>query len=103
MEELPAGAVVIYRASQRGRTGVREELEWLAADRGARVWFVLVSRDDPGPQRVFTQRGMRELVPDVRRRDVYPCGPEGLVSTSVRALRRLRIPRRQIHLDPFEF
>ena len=70
---------------------------------GARVWFVLGNRDDPWPKRVFTQRGMRELVPDVRRRDVYLCGPEGMVSTSVRALRRLRVPRRQIHLDPFEF
>ena len=103
LEDLPDGTVVIYRARSEDELVFREELEWLAAERGARVWFVLGNRDDPWPKRVFTQRGMRELVPDVRRRDVYLCGPEGMVSTSVRALRRLRVPRRQIHLDPFEF
>jgi ferredoxin-NADP reductase len=46
---------------------------------------------------------MRELVPDVIRRDVYLCGPQGLVTTAVKTLRRLHVPRRQIHLDPFEF
>jgi hypothetical protein len=35
----------------------------------------LGARDDPGPRHLFTPRGLRELVPDVRRRDVYRCGP----------------------------
>jgi ferredoxin-NADP reductase len=39
----------------------------------------------------------------VSRRDVYLCGPEGLISASVDVLDRLRVPKRQIHLDPFEF
>jgi ferredoxin-NADP reductase len=34
---------------------------------------------------------------------VYLCGPDGLVTASIRVLRRLGVPRRQIHLDPFEF
>jgi ferredoxin-NADP reductase len=46
---------------------------------------------------------MRELIPDVRRRDVYMCGPDGLIALSHKVLRRLRVPKRQIHLDPFEF
>ena len=46
---------------------------------------------------------MRELVPDVKWRDVYLCGPPGLVETSLKALKPLRIRRRQIHMDPFEF
>jgi predicted ferric reductase len=103
LEELPPGAVVIYRARNEEEVAFREELEWLAEEKSAQVWYVLGGRDDPWPKRVFTQRGMRQLVPDVRRRDVYLCGPEGLVSTSVKTLRRMRVPRRQIHLDPFEF
>jgi predicted ferric reductase len=103
LEELPPGAVVIYRARNEDELAFREELEWLAEERSAQVWYVLGGRDDPWPKQVFTQRGMRQLVPDVRRRDVYLCGPEGLVSTSVKTLRRMRVPRRQIHLDPFEF
>jgi ferredoxin-NADP reductase len=46
---------------------------------------------------------MRELAPDARHRDVYLCGPPGLVEASLAALRRLHVPRRQIHMDPFEF
>jgi predicted ferric reductase len=103
LEDLPPGTVVIYRARTAEEVVFREELESLAQERGAYVWFVLGARDDPGPRRLFTPAGMRELVPDVRRRDVYMCGPDGLIATSRKVLRRLRVPRRQIHLDPFEF
>jgi ferredoxin-NADP reductase len=71
--------------------------------RGTLVHYVLGGRDDPEPRSVFSSRGIRGLVPDVRRRDVFLCGPEGLVSASRTILRRLRVPRRQIHVDPFEF
>jgi predicted ferric reductase len=103
LEALPVGAVVIYRARSADDIIFRQELEWLANERSARIWYVLGSRDDPGPRRLFTTVGLRELVPDVHRRDVYMCGPDGLVSASQKILRRLRVPRRQIHLDPFEF
>ena len=43
------------------------------------------------------------LVPDVSRRDVYLCGPPGLVDAAVDTLRDLDVPESQLHLDPFEF
>lgn len=103
LESLPPATVVLYRASRAEDIIFREELDWLARERGAQIWYVLGSRDDPWPRRVFTPRGMRELVPDVQRRDVYMCGPDGLVAASRKTLRRLRVPQKQIHLDPFEF
>jgi predicted ferric reductase len=103
LEELPEGTPVIYRASTVEDLVFRRELDWLAQRRHARVWYVVGGRDDPWPRHVFSPRGLRELVPDVSRRDVYLCGPEGLISASLRSLRKLRVPRRQIHLDPFEF
>jgi predicted ferric reductase len=103
LETLPPGAVVIYRASTADDVLFRRELDWLAQERQAQVCYVLGSREDPEPRRLFTARGMRELVPDVQRRDVYMCGPDGLISTSLKTLRRLRVPQHQIHLDPFEF
>jgi predicted ferric reductase len=103
LEELPEGTIVIYRASSLDEIVFRDELEWLAATRHATLWFVLGSRDDPGPKRVFTETGMREIAPDVRHRDVYLCGPPGLVDTLLEALRGLRVRRSQIHIDPFEF
>jgi predicted ferric reductase len=103
LEDLPRGTVVLYRASSADDIVFREELDALARERGAYVWYVLGARDDPGPRRLFSPAGMRELIPDVRRRDVYMCGPDGLIALSHKVLRRLRVPRRQIHLDPFEF
>ncbi|GGM75675.1 ferric reductase-like transmembrane domain-containing protein [Dactylosporangium sucinum] len=103
LEELPPGAVVMYRASAVHDLHLRHELEHLAQLRHAQLWFVVGDRRDPGPRRLFTPGGMRELVPDIADRDVYLCGPDGLVEQSLHVLRRLRVPRRQVHLDPFEF
>jgi len=103
LEDLPRGTVVIYRASSTDDLIFREELDWLADARDCYVYYVIGSRTDPGPRRVMTATGMRELVPDISRRDVYLCGPEGHVSAATRVLHRLRVPKRQIHLDPFEF
>lgn len=103
LEDLPRGTVVLYRASSPTDLIFRHELDWLAHERGAQVHYVVGSRKDPEPRRVMTPRGLHRLVPDINRRDVYLCGPEGLVSATVKILKRLRVPNRQIHQDPFEF
>jgi predicted ferric reductase len=103
LEDLPRGTAVIYRAGTAEEVVFRKELDWLARERGASVWYVLGSRNDPWPRHVLSPRGLRDLVPDVRHRDVYLCGPQGLIASSIRTLRRMHVPRRQIHLDPFEF
>jgi predicted ferric reductase len=103
LEDLPRGTVVIYRASSADDLIFREELDWLADNRDAEVFYIVGKRDDPGPRWVLSPSGLRDLVPDLARRDVFLCGPTGLVAAATDALRKLRIPRRQIHLDPFEF
>ncbi|GAA2401645.1 ferredoxin reductase family protein [Actinomadura vinacea] len=103
MDELPGDTVVIYRASDAAGIVFGDELRGLAERRGITLRYVLGSRDDPEPRHLFTPEGLRELVPDVRHRDVYLCGPAGMVETATATLRRLRVRRRQIHLDPFEF
>jgi predicted ferric reductase len=103
LEDLPRGTVVVYRASTPEELVFRGELDYLALARDADIHYVVGGRDDPGPREVMSPRGLRNLVPDVSRRAVYLCGPEGLVSSAVTLLRKVRVPRRQIHLDPFEF
>lgn len=103
LEDLPSGTILIYRATSPADIVFRRELDWLAHERGAYVWYVIGRRDDPGPRQLFTPRGLHKLIPDVAERDVFLCGPPGLVAESVRTLRRLRVRRRQIHVDPFEF
>jgi predicted ferric reductase len=103
LEDLPAGTVLIYRASHPGELVFRAELDHLAYQRDAQVWYVVGSRSDPRPRHVFTGRGLVQLVPDLRHRDIYLCGPPGLIGPIVRVLRRIGVPKQQIHLDPFEF
>ncbi|MEU4369344.1 ferredoxin reductase family protein [Micromonospora chersina] len=102
LEELPPGAALIYRARTPADVLLHNELDWLAQARRTSVWYVIGSRDDPGPRQVMSPEGLRRLVPDVTRRDVYLCGPGGLVDEAVRVLRRAGVPRRQIHLATFE-
>jgi ferredoxin-NADP reductase len=94
---------VIYRASSATDLIFTDELDWLARARDARVHYVVGARDAPGPRWALSPAGLAALVPDITRRDVYLCGPDGLVSTATEVLRYLRVPRRQIHRDPFEF
>jgi predicted ferric reductase len=103
LEDMPADTIVIYRASRPDELVFRGELEELAERRDAWVRYIVGSRNDPGPRRLFTPEGMLGLVPDVSRRDVYLCGPPGLVEAAVGTLRELDLPDSQLHLDPFEF
>ncbi|WFE41627.1 ferredoxin reductase family protein [Micromonospora sp. WMMD998] len=102
LEELPPGAALIYRARQPADVLLHRELDWLAQARQTSVWYVIGRRDDPGPRQVMNPEGLRRLVPDLTRRDVYLCGPGGLVDESIRVLRAAGVPRRQIHLTAFE-
>ncbi|MFI7073386.1 ferredoxin reductase family protein [Micromonospora sediminicola] len=102
LEELPPGAALIYRARTPADVLLHQELDWLAQARQTSVWYVIGRRDDPGPRQVMNPEGLRRLVPDLTRRDVYLCGPGGLVDEAVRALRAAGVPRRQIHLTAFE-
>lgn len=103
LEEMPADTVLIYRASTPEDVVFHQELMAIADYRGIQVRYVVGGRDAPGPRRLLSPAGLVNLLPDVRRRDVYLCGPPGLVNGALEVLRRLRVPRRQIHLDPFEF
>ena len=103
LEELPTGAIVLYRTRSEEELLFRDELNWLAGELNAQVHYVVGGRDDKGVREVFTPRGLRRLVPDVRHRDVYLCGPSSLVDAAVGTLLKMRVPREQMHLDPFEF
>jgi predicted ferric reductase len=97
LEDLPAGrATVIYRTH---RPVLSQELDALAEQRRATLVY-LTDRDTA--DRVLSEEGLAELIGDPQRRDVYVCGPPGLVARVRRVLRRLGVPRHCIHTDPFE-
>lgn len=107
MEELPAGRAnltLLYRARDWNDVVFREELEELARERGARIQYLVGSRgtgnlpDDPlGPA------SLRRLVPDVRQRDIYICGPIPMMEAVKHNLHQLRVPPAQIHTERFSY
>lgn len=98
LEDLPAGrAVVIYRARRPQDLVLREEIDQIAAGTGTRVIYLAGA-----PRAALSATGLASQVPDVAGRDVYVCGPAGMVQAVLGSLRRLGVPKGQIHIDPFD-
>ncbi|GAA1892421.1 ferredoxin reductase family protein [Asanoa iriomotensis] len=102
LEELPPGATLIYRASTPADVVLQREIDWLARARDLDVWYVIGARTDPGPRQVMSPNGLRQLVPDLERRDVWLCGPAGFVEAAQKTVRRAGVRRKKIHLAAFE-
>jgi len=98
----PGDLALIYRVSSMQDAVFRRELEQLARDRRARLWFVAGRRADIGGD-PLTAAALAERVPDLTKHDVYVCGPPGLAAAVTSELRAAGVRRRQIHQESFEF
>ncbi|MEV6638606.1 ferredoxin reductase family protein [Amycolatopsis sp. NPDC051371] len=96
----PGDLTLVYRARREADVVFREELEQLAADRGARLWILTGTRAEHGGDPLTL---LRRHIPDIARHDVYVCGPPGMADAVHAELRAARVPRRQIHHESFEF
>lgn len=100
-ETLPGQVTLIYRARRTEDLALRDELDAIAAARGARVLYAV---DGPGAQGLpLTRRALRGAVPDLAAHTVYLTGPPGMVATARHALRRAGVPRRNIRCESFGF
>jgi ferredoxin-NADP reductase len=102
---MPAarGAItLIYRASRWEDIVFRDELDELMKSRGLRVQYLIGRRfelrRDP-----LDARHLRGVVPDIAEREIYVCGPAGMIRTVQRSLHQLRVPASQIHEEQFEY
>jgi predicted ferric reductase len=102
LEELTGSVVVLYRVRTPADAVLLSELRELADARGAQV-HVLAGRTGSGtpPNNPFAPDDLLALVPDLRERDVFVCGPPAMTSAVLRSLRQLRLPRRQVHAERF--
>jgi predicted ferric reductase len=103
-EDLPAAPgdlTLIYRAIDEPDLVFRGELDALAARRGASVHYVLGDHRDPANEALLGPTHLRGLVPDLRGRDVYVCGPPAMTALTEDTLRRMRVPGRHIHVERF--
>lgn len=94
---------VLYRANTPADLVLARELAELAARYGMELRYLL------GPPRhgSWLPSGdddayvMRRLVPGLRHRSVYLCGPPGWTRLVLAALRRCEVPRGQVHFERF--
>ena len=106
LEALPGGPgdiALVFRGNSSEGVVFQRELEELASRRQAIVHLILgprvtcCSRHD-----ALSAKRLRTLVPDLSRRDVYLCGPPGVLEATREALRDAGVPRRRIHIERFD-
>ena len=107
IEEMssPRGALtLIYRASRWEDLVFRQEIDSLMRAHKGVVHYVVGRRDrHEVAAEPLDAAHLRALVPDVAKRDVYVCGPDSMIEAVRSALRRLRVPDRQVHSERFSF
>lgn len=98
-ETMPGDLVLVHWARTPADLVLRDELDAIAAGRGARVYY---SVDEPaGHALPLTARALTALVPDLGRREVYLCGPPGMTAAAGTALREAGVDPRRIHQESF--
>jgi len=97
LEELDGHTVVIYRVNTPQDAVLLDEMRRLAHAKGAVLHVV----SGPAVPDKLAPEALSRLVPDVRDRDVFVCGPPGMAGAVLRSLRALRVPKPQIHAERF--
>jgi len=97
LEEVKGDVVVLYRVVSESDVVFRDELDALAP----RIHYLVGDHRDDDGARFLTPEHLRELVPDLRERDVYVCGPPAMTDLAVRQVREAGVPRRLVHVERF--
>jgi ferredoxin-NADP reductase len=99
LEDLPGqvDVEVVLRASTEEDLVLEHEVAKLVERRGGRLHRLV------GPRSAIQldRFSLRQLVPDVARRDVYICGPSGFSERVRRAVRACGTPPVQVHHEAF--
>jgi predicted ferric reductase len=98
----PGNLTMVYRASHNDDIVFREELNELARQRGAKLWYVTGRRSEIGSD-PLSANTLSAQIPDLADHDVYLCGPPGMTTAAMTELRAAGVPRRHIHHESFEF
>jgi predicted ferric reductase len=103
LRAAPGDITLLYRAESADDVIFRDEITDIGARRGIVLHALLGAEigDDRTDQLGFP--AIMRLVPDVRERDVFVCGPPGMIDALRRRLRRIGVPGEQVHFERFEF
>ena len=101
LEQIDGDLVALYRVVSSSDIVFADELDRIAAERGARVEYVVGDHSTEQGQDLLSPTHLEQLVPDIAERDVYICGPAGMIDNIVPNLRRANVPRRHLHVERF--
>jgi predicted ferric reductase len=101
LEDLPRGAnpVVVMRASSEDQLVLRDEVAELVRQRKGTLHELVGSRS----RLRMTGEVLGRLVADLPQRDLYICGPPGLVEDSLAAARALGMRKDAVHYEVFSW
>lgn len=105
-EEMAAdgfGVHVLYRAHSAADLAFKTELDSLVQAHGVRIDYLL--SEDSGRKRAreawFRPDALIRLVPDVKQRVVYVCGPASMTATVQAALQKIGLDPHQVRTEVF--
>jgi predicted ferric reductase len=101
LQELPeeTDVIVLLRASTRQDLVLSDDVAGEVHRRGGRLVELVGSRNE-----VRLDAGaLREIVSDLRAREVFLCGPDVLSHRLAAELERAGVPRRRVHFESFTF
>lgn len=106
----PGDITVVYRVTDDSDAALLDEVKRICTERGHYLELVRGPRAASGSFLPDQPEGERpkpdyvrllELSPQVRESDVYICGPTGWSKSARDSLRRIGVPKEQIHLEEF--
>lgn len=107
-EEMAAAGFdvrVLYRAHGEGDLVFKKELDALEVHPGVHVEYLLTQSGGRQSNREswFAPSSIRRLVPDIADRDVYLCGPSGMMKVLKSSLAAVGVPPERIRMEVFRF
>jgi predicted ferric reductase len=100
-EVMDGDVVVIHRVLSDEQVVFQDEMAELAARRGLELHYVVGDHLTGEGRSLLSAGHLRELVPDIAERDVYVCGPPGMVAVAVGYVRQAGVPHRRLHVERF--
>jgi predicted ferric reductase len=104
LDELIARDVpvtLIHRVMEEEELVLRSELAGYERDGRLVVINVVGDRFAPGAESLLSGEHLLELIPDLPDREIFLCGPPGMMRHVHGCLAALRIPARQVHSERF--
>jgi predicted ferric reductase len=100
-EEMDGDIVIIHRVLSDDQIVFADELARLTAKRGIALHYVVGDHAADEGRDLLSPDHLRKLVPDLAEREVYLCGPPGMIAAIDRNLHQAGVRRHHLHVERF--